>query len=121
MGSLLVINGGELFTGLPSGQPCPPDVVGGMGMVNIVDFAFSPATLPISVGTTVQWTNTGGSPHTTTSNPGPAGCTPSSSEVWNSGVLNSGQTFTHTFNTAGTFAYHCEVHGCAMSGTIVVS
>jgi plastocyanin len=121
MGSLLVINGGELFLGLPSGQPCPPDVVGGMAMVTIGDNFFAPRTLPITVGTTVRWAYTGTSAHTTTSNPGPSNCTPASSEMWDSGVLNGGQTFDHTFNTAGSFPYHCEVHGCTMSGTIVVS
>lgn len=25
------------------------------------------------------------------------------------------------FNNSGTFAYHCEVHGCPMKGTITVN
>ncbi len=33
-------------------------------------------------------------------------------------------SFSHTFDSAGTFPYHCEVHGApngAMNGTITVS
>ena len=32
----------------------------------------------------------------------------------------SGGTFSHTFDTAGTFLYHCEVHPTLMNGQIVV-
>ncbi|MBN9560397.1 MAG: multicopper oxidase domain-containing protein [Alphaproteobacteria bacterium] len=120
MGSLLIVNGGALFTGLPSGQPCPPDV-NGPAVVNIVDNAFSPRNLPVSQGTSVRWVNTGNAPHTTSSNPGTMACAPTSTEAWASPVLNTGDHFDQIFNAAGTFAYHCEVHGCMMNGTIVVS
>ena len=36
-----------------------------------------------------------------------------------SGAQSSG-TFTRTFNAAGTFPYHCSIHGTAMSGKVVV-
>jgi plastocyanin len=49
-----------------------------------------------------------------TSNPGPTGKELSSS------VLSMGQTYSHTFNTAGVFRYHCGVHS-AMKGTITVT
>lgn len=124
MGSLLIINGGELFFGLPSGMPCPPTpapVTGGhVHDVSIVDFAFSPAIINIAVGDTVRWTNIG-SDHTVTSIPGTVGCAPASMESFDSGVVHNGGTFNHTFGMAGTFAYHCEIHGCGMSGTITVS
>jgi plastocyanin len=29
-------------------------------------------------------------------------------------------TFSNTFNTAGSFPYHCQVHGTSMSGTVTV-
>src|SRR5713226_4627079 len=47
MGSLLIVNGGELFFGLPSGQPCPPDV-NGPDVVNIIDNSFSPVSLAVA-------------------------------------------------------------------------
>ena len=46
------------------------------------------------------------------------GCSPASSESFDSGALVTNATFQHTFNNAGTFAYHCEVHGCGMAGTV---
>ncbi|MBA2594524.1 MAG: hypothetical protein H0U97_20695 [Gammaproteobacteria bacterium] len=37
-------------------------------------------------------------------------------------LLNQGNTFSHTFNNAGAFPYHCIVHGGGgMVGTITVS
>jgi plastocyanin len=129
MGSLLIINGGELFFGLPSGLPCPPPpAAGGGGTTHPVTIEddpqlggkFAPSTLSIQVGDTVLWTNAGSS-HTVTSNPGALSCAPPSMESFNSGIIGNGATFSHKFTMAGTFAYHCEIHGCGMSGTIVVS
>jgi plastocyanin/FtsP/CotA-like multicopper oxidase with cupredoxin domain len=116
MGSLLVVRGGELCLGLPHGVPCP---MGGGG-VNIMDNFFSPSNITIPHGQAVQWTNMGSS-HTVTSNPGSFSCSPASSESFDSGVLAGGGTFSHTFNTPGTFAYHCEIHGCTMAGTVTVT
>jgi plastocyanin len=36
-----------------------------------------------------------------------------------SGLKSSG-TFVHTFATAGTYTYHCGVHGAAMTGKVIV-
>jgi plastocyanin len=49
-----------------------------------------------------------------TSNPGPTGKELSSS------ALSTGQTYSHTFNTAGVFHYHCSIH-TTMKGTITVN
>ncbi len=90
-----------------------PRVVGqgGTVSVSIVDFAFNPKTITIPVGTTVRWTNTGNAPHTVTST--------SSPRAFDSGTLNSGDTFQHTFTTAGQFPYHCSIHP-SMTGTVIV-
>jgi hypothetical protein len=73
---------------------------------------FEPKVLTVTVGTTVMWTNIdSGIAHTTTSNTG----------VWDSGTITSGGTYTHTFDVAGTFPYHCIFHvSSGMAGTIVV-
>src|SRR5882762_4836811 len=44
------------------------------------------------------------------------------SGLWDSGILNQGATFMHTFNTAGSFSYYCTPHGacCGMVGTVTV-
>ena len=77
--------------------------------VTISDFQFTPATITIHVGDTVTWTNNGPSAHTATANDG----------SFNTGVLRKGQSGSHTFTAAGTFAYHCAIH-TFMHGTVVV-
>ena len=76
----------------------------------------SPASdLVISVGDTVKWTWTDAAPHTVKSNVG-------SAETFTSTTLSGvGQTYSHTFTTAGNNPYFCSIHGAAsMSGTITV-
>ncbi len=68
--------------------------------VTITDFAFSPATLTVAVGDTVTWTNQDTAAHTVTADDG----------TFDSGRLATGETFTETFDTAGTYAYHCTMH-----------
>jgi plastocyanin len=80
------------------------------GAVTIVDFAFDPASLEVPVGSAVTWTNTGAAPHTVTADDG----------AFNSGELAPGATFSQTFDAAGTFAYHCEIHP-DMTAAIVVA
>jgi LPXTG-motif cell wall-anchored protein len=81
--------------------------------VSEVDFDFVPATITISVGDTIVWTNNGASPHTSTS---------TSTESWDSGTMNPGATFSHTFGTAGSFPYFCSFHSdLGMTGTVVVA
>jgi plastocyanin len=77
--------------------------------VQIADSAFSPATMTISVGDTVTWTNADGRPHTVTSDGG----------AFDSGNLDEGQAFSFTFSEPGTYTYHCNYHG-EMQATIVV-
>jgi plastocyanin len=79
--------------------------------VAIEDFSFTPQTLTINAGDTVTWTNNGPSQHTVASNSG--------AEL-DSAVLAVGNTYTHTFITAGTFQYHCSIHPTLMTGTINV-
>ncbi|HEY7418543.1 MAG TPA: plastocyanin/azurin family copper-binding protein [Ktedonobacteraceae bacterium] len=74
-------------------------------------YAFQPATITISKGTKVTWTNTSDAPHTVTSDTN-AFNTPSS--------LQQNQTYSMTFTTAGTFAYHCSIH-TYMKATITVT
>lgn len=77
---------------------------------------FSPSTVTVAPGETVTWNFQAF--HTSTSD------TPIGPEVWDSGFLSSG-TFSHTFNTPGSYPYYCQVHsspgGTAMNGVVVVS
>lgn len=76
---------------------------------------FDPATRAVPAGTRViwTWTNTGQVAHSVESTGAPS--FPSSSVL-----TGSGQTYGHTFASAGTYTYICGVHGASMSGTIVV-
>ncbi|HSP07478.1 MAG TPA: cupredoxin domain-containing protein [Acidobacteriota bacterium] len=78
--------------------------------VTVGDNFFSPSTLTVQSGTTVQWVFSGRNPHTVTSSTG----------VFDSPQMTSGN-FEFRFATPGTFNYFCRVHGQAMSGTITVS
>jgi FtsP/CotA-like multicopper oxidase with cupredoxin domain len=42
------------------------------------------------------------------------------SEAFQSPTLGHGATYTHTFASAGTVAYHCKIHGTSMAGTVAV-
>jgi plastocyanin len=77
--------------------------------VSIANFSFQPAAITISVGTTITWTNTDSAVHTVTADDG----------SFTSDRLGSGATFSQTFATAGTFAYHCSIHA-SMKGTVTV-
>ncbi len=81
--------------------------------VSLVNIAFVPATVNIAVGDTVTWTNneTSAIPHTVTSD---------TAGQFDSGLFNPGQTFSHTFTSAGTFTYHCNVHP-SMLGSVIVA
>ena len=67
---------------------------------------FAPTEAAVSEAGTVTWTNVSDEEHTVTSD---------TAEPFNQS-LNAGQQFQHTFNQAGTFAYHCTRHGTANSG-----
>ena len=92
-------------TNPPAVQPSVPQTYD----VEIKNFAFSQSTLTIKKGDTVKWTNNDGTSHTVVFD----------SSAIDSGTLTQGQSYSHTFNDAGTFAYHCGIHQ-AMKGTIIV-
>ena len=71
--------------------------------VTIQNFAFSPESLTVKVGDTVEWVNEDSAPHT----------------VFDSGTLATGQSFSHTFDAPGTYVYHCSIHP-SMTGMIIV-
>ena len=77
--------------------------------VTIKDFQFTPATVTIKVGGAVTWTNDGPSTHDVTADDG----------SFKSGSLATGKTYTRTFDTAGTFDYHCGIHP-TMKAQVVV-
>ena len=77
--------------------------------VTIQGFAFDPGTVTVQVGDTVTWTNKDGASHTATADDG----------SFDTDGIGSGTTASVTFDTAGTFAYHCKIH-TDMTATVVV-
>jgi plastocyanin len=84
----------------PSGAPA----------VTIKGFAFNPADVTVKAGDTVTWTNADGTAHTVTA----------SDASFTSDDLDRGATFSHTFATAGSFAYICSIH-TGMKGIVTVT
>ena len=87
-------------------NPPPPQVD-----VLVQNDLFNPASFSVAAGGTVTWAwDSDGRTHTVT---------------FDDGAINSGQkssgTFEHTFATAGTFPYHCQIHPTIMKGTITVT
>ena len=84
--------------------------VGPSGALTFVDAVSGNSSTTINVGDTVTWVWASGG-HSTTSADG----------LWDSGVL-SGGSFSHTFNSPGTFNYFCTPHRTfGMTGTVVVN
>jgi len=77
--------------------------------ISIKNFAFSVSTETVSSGTAVKWTNNDATAHTVTADDG----------SFNSGELASGQSYTHTFDSIGTYGYHCTYHPM-MTASVVV-
>jgi plastocyanin len=71
--------------------------------------AFNPSTITVTTGTTITWTNKDAIGHSVTSDAG----------VFDSGIINTNGTFTYTFNTAGTFPYHCKIDPTMTASVIV--
>ena len=74
-------------------------------------FKFEPASLQVAAGTEVTWDNQDDLvPHRIVSEDG----------SFDSEDLHNGDTFSHTFDAAGEYPYHCGIHS-QMTGTIVVT
>lgn len=92
--------------GASPGATPQPDLV----HVIIEDLAFKPDEIEISAGTTVRWTNRDDFQHTVRSK----------DELFDSGIMEHGDTFEYTFDGAGVFDYICALHP-SMKGRVTVS
>jgi plastocyanin len=104
---------GSSGSSTPTSAPAPVSsgsaAAGGGSTVEINNFAFSPKTLSVPAGTTVTWKFDDSTQHTVTAD----------DNSFTSAPMGEGQTYTHTFDTAGTLTYHCSIHPF-MKGTVVV-
>ena len=92
-----------------SETPTPGTPPAQQASVTIKDFEFAPSKVTIKVGGTVTWTNDGPSAHTITADDG----------SFDSGQLQEGKTFSRTYDSIGTFSYHCSIHP-SMKAQVVV-
>jgi plastocyanin len=77
--------------------------------ITISDFAFAPATLTVTAGDTITWTNEDSVVHTATSTTG----------AFDTGELAQGESSSVTFTAPGTYAYICSPHP-DMTGQVTV-
>lgn len=75
--------------------------------VDIRQMAYSPDSLAVAVGDTVEWTNDDLVPHTVTSS------------SFDSKSIGPKQTWSYIAKTAGDFAYNCTFH-TTMVGALIV-
>jgi plastocyanin len=78
--------------------------------VKITATAFSPSSVTIKTGDAVKWSNSDTKAHQVVANNG----------AFASPTIAAGKTWTHTFNTSGTYRYHDALHP-ALTGKVVVT
>jgi plastocyanin len=108
----------------PQNYSIPPS--GTPNSVVLTNNVFTPASLSTTVGSTVTWTWNACTSQATGTGDGYSTTTECVSHaivfddgISNSPVQSSGHS-TRTFTAAGTYPYHCAIHGTAMSGQVVV-
>ncbi len=83
-------------------------------IVDASNYVFTPKYLTVTVGDTVTWENKGGY-HSVLADNGSFSSGAASTASW---------TYSYVFKTAGTFPFHCTIHGgpggVGMSGVITV-
>ena len=77
--------------------------------VVIDNFTYTPPELTVAVGTTVKWVNHDDIPHTVVEN----------NKIFRSKALDTDDSYSFTFTSAGTFSYFCSLHP-KMQGKIIV-
>jgi plastocyanin len=71
--------------------------------------AFTPSRIEVASGATIRWTNNDQMVHTVTADDG----------SWDSGPIEPGASWSHTFTGTGDFSFHCTPHPF-MRGVVVV-
>ena len=91
-------------------KPAAPKRAASVRRTTIKNISYLQPRITVTVGTTIVWTNSDPLPHTVTAN----------DKSFNSGLIQPGKTYRHTFTKAGTFSYYCIPHPF-MKGVIVVT
>lgn len=81
--------------------------------INIENYTFVPATLTVKKGTTITWTNKDQAKHNVVADDDSPQGGP------NGPLIGQGETYSFTFDTVGTFKYHCQPHPYMKSEVVV--
>ena len=84
---------------------------GATNMITIDNFTFSPKELTVTVGTTVKWVNHDDIPHSVVGK---------NKAFRSQPALDTDESYSFTFTSAGTFDYSCGLHP-QMVGKVVVN
>jgi plastocyanin len=76
---------------------------------SLASWGYSPSRLTVPVGSTVTWRNAGNNAHSVTSQ----------DQLFDSKLLDSGKSWSLTFDAPGTYRYYC-VPNPVMKGVVVV-
>jgi plastocyanin len=113
---VIVVCGLFVATACGSSNPTTPTMTPATAAVSIPagartlgTAAYAPNPITVTAGSTVTWTNTDSIAHTTTSD----------SPMFDSGTMNPGATYNFTFQTKGTFPYHCSFHRGMVASVVV--
>jgi len=89
--------------------------------VTIQNFAFTPQRLTVKAGAKVTWTNKDSVPHNITSADA-LSTSATTTSLFSSGDLSTGQSFSFTFSKPGTYFYECTIHAAepSMHAEVVV-
>jgi plastocyanin len=101
--------GGDSTSTSGGSTACTAATATATSTVTMAGMAFSPSCIKVAAGTTVTFTNNDTTTHDVTANDG----------AYQSAFLSPGQSYTRTYPTAGTSAYHCSIHPM-MVGTVIV-
>ncbi len=96
----------------PGGPTLPPNdivIVSGASTQGAAAYSPNPRIVSLATHAKVIWANDDGLQHTVTADGG----------AFDSGNINSGEAWSHTFTATGTYTYHCAIHP-TMVATLVV-
>src|ERR1700694_4084620 len=106
--------GGSSATPDPIAKTPPPG-----GAVSVQNNFFSPTSKAVTAGTAVQWAW-----NSCTGDVYSGQTCVAHNIVFDDGVTSGVQdhgSYSRMFATAGTYNYHCAIHGAAMSGSVTVN
>ncbi|MCB0089605.1 MAG: hypothetical protein KDE54_16980, partial [Caldilineaceae bacterium] len=84
----------------------------------ITDGGFEPAVVTVAPGSVIEWVNAGEAAHSTMSTADAASAA-QAAESWDSGLLNTGESYKRTLATEGTYSYQ-DASDPSITGTIIV-